>query len=138
MFTCHNSKSILKCSLNTDKVGISITDPATNLSSYHRTFNEDVSDQFAFVAASLWSSANGVNLQAFPNPAKDVLWLNFGQADAWEVGLFDMQNRRVLREKSAVSTGRMRLQVDALAAGWYVLRVKGEKGLAWKKLRIEK
>jgi hypothetical protein len=73
-------------------------------------------------------------VDVFPNPAHDVVNINLtGFAGKSVVSLFDVNGRVVLHR--AINTAKSQLDISALPAGVYMMRIKhGEKEVSMRKI----
>ena len=73
-----------------------------------------------------------LGLRVYPNPARDVLYVatRLPAAAVASAELYDPAGRRVAAAADATAGGPLRLPVDALAPGVYLLRVRHPGGVA--------
>ena len=75
------------------------------------------------------------NMEVFPNPAQDVLYLQLGGTVDGVVRLVTLDGR-VAIEETLVAQGRMALNVAHLPAGVYLLSVQHEAGQILKQVAL--
>ena len=76
------------------------------------------------------------SIQVYPNPAKDVLYVETAQEGAF--GQWSLVNNlgQVVKQ-GATNTGRQEINVKSLTKGMYVLRLEGSDKVAETKVLIE-
>jgi hypothetical protein len=92
------------------------------------------------IAALSISSGNVAldQLQVYPNPARDVLYINTGKSSTgFKVVLMDL-NGRMVAQQSYNNASTMQLVLPNLAAGFYVLNVSDGNSSVSKKIEITK
>lgn len=93
-----------------------------------------------FQAASEWEEMVGsvtalqdqldAQIRLYPNPADDLVRVSFGDLtpQAAQLSLFDVAGREVLRQSVQVDAGQLSLNVSAIPAGIYTLRMALPEG----------
>jgi hypothetical protein len=80
----------------------------------------------------------------YPNPANNDITLSFDvtQSDVFEIEILDMQGRQT---QAIYNTGRLglgaqtrQLDIATLASGFYLVAVKNEQGIMYRKLVVSK
>jgi len=74
------------------------------------------------------------NFSLYPNPADEVVTLNFKDAGAHSVSLFDMSGRRVLERQTADDA--IQVPTSSLGKGVYIVIVKDEQGVLIGRKRL--
>lgn len=77
----------------------------------------------------------GTELNVYPQPARDQLYVELGTPQAWEAGLYNL-NGQLVRTVSTPNAARMAISLEGLSGGLYLLRVRNEKGLETRKVQI--
>jgi len=76
------------------------------------------------ILSTQWQEAFGQNIALYPNPATDVLHLDYDTAKEIEYGIYNLAGQRVQTVKSKGT--QHNLNVSELAPGMYVLEAMGE------------
>lgn len=77
----------------------------------------------------------GIQLEVYPNPARDHFWINTGESFIHHLELLDQTGRPV---QSYVDFDVSRpLSLERFPAGVYLLRVKNDKNVALKKIVVQ-
>ncbi|MFK7983694.1 MAG: T9SS-dependent M36 family metallopeptidase [Saprospiraceae bacterium] len=83
----------------------------------------------------------GLQFEVFPNPAGDYINISLRNEAAKEgvLSLFNMSGQTLLEQKVTInkSTQVIPINVEAIAAGFYVVKVQTNEGIAVKKIILE-
>src|SRR5690606_7641691 len=96
---------------------------------------EDFQKNFDFVSGTKektdWTNA----ISLFPNPAKSVAYLEMQEAiELEEIQLLDSRGRILWKS----TEGKNEIPLNNYASGFYTLKIKTDRGIAIKKLSIER
>lgn len=91
--------------------------------------------EFGGVSVREWS-VNSLEVQVYPNPARDYVHITVASEDRVDVSLYDLQGRRL---KSFNLQGEKKYQIDlsGFSAGMYLLHFRQQDGIAVKKIRLQ-
>lgn len=78
--------------------------------------------------------SSGRDLEVFPNPFSDQLELEAGHAKINAITLFSMDGKQVPANYSARPNGKIRLHVEGLSSGIYLLQVSTDQGELHRKI----
>lgn len=74
------------------------------------------------------------DLEVFPNPVNDELYINFEANPIDAVTLFDMNGREIYRRAYVESPFSVQLQLPVIDSGLYVVRITSKNRIFYKKL----
>ncbi|GAA4296947.1 T9SS type A sorting domain-containing protein [Aestuariibaculum suncheonense] len=79
------------------------------------------------------------NFTLYPNPTKDIVYLKFNQPSIKSVGthIYDIQGKLILQSTKIIENNRTQLDVSALKAGMYYLKVNHGSYESIKKIVIK-
>ena len=86
---------------------------------------------------SLWGDIRGLN--AYPNPAKDILKLTLPQGmvnKPVEISILTIDGKLIISQKSAYAEREEVFDVSGFANGKYIVRLKSEKEFACKTIQV--
>lgn len=76
-----------------------------------------------------------LELEVYPNPAKDIFTLSVGEyAWAW-FALYDLKGRQII-SRTSIEAPKSEIVVEHLDAGLYLLQVLSDKGLSTRKIVV--
>jgi len=79
-----------------------------------------------------------LDLNIYPNPAKDFIKLQFDETDNYEVEIYDLIGNKVLSEIHTVEFGtELKFNLSNFQTGVYVMYIKTEKATTLKKFAIK-
>jgi len=87
-------------------------------------------------SAGVDNSMAETDLQIYPNPASDFVFIRTGHREG-EVGLYDLKGQIILSKKVNKGKSIIKLQLDALEPGVYLLEWKNRKTRAFEKLVLQ-
>jgi hypothetical protein len=74
------------------------------------------------------------DLEIFPNPVNDELYINFEANPIDAVALFDMNGREIYSRAYVESPFSVQLQLPVIESGLYVVRIASKNRIFYKKL----
>ncbi len=79
------------------------------------------------------------NFILYPNPAKDLVSINFNEvlSENMSISIFDIQGKLVLSKKSLDLDNEASLDISNLESGMYFVKLKNGQQLATKKLIVK-
>lgn len=79
-----------------------------------------------------------LDLNIYPNPAKDFIKLQFDETDNYEVEIYDLIGNKVLSEIHSVEFGtELKFNLSNFQSGVYVMYIKTETAMTLKKFAIK-
>ena len=113
-------------------------DGTSSQSTYYLDLNEIRLDQIQIEETNVDQSENALDLRLIPNPAADRTLINLSEALTSEGALEILTiNGQILRTQIInPHQSVINLQVDDLASGVYIIRLKHDKGLSIQKLSV--
>ena len=88
------------------------------------------------VVTSISSLPNSNQINIYPNPASDILTIEFDGSEKIEISIIDMQGREVLKENNLKSNST--LDVSNLSNGVYQLKFVGTNSYSIQKILIQR
>ena len=74
------------------------------------------------------------NYKVYPNPAKTYFWVENPELDILQIEVFDVIGRRVLKQKTNNNETNVKVSINDLVNGSYLVRVQSDKKTMTKQL----
>ncbi|MFD2727371.1 T9SS type A sorting domain-containing protein [Hyunsoonleella rubra] len=123
------------------KAGYAVGDIIPNTAEIYFDFNDPVitnTFETEFITTLSNEVYNGVGFSMYPNPAKDIVWLQFNQnLSAADIEIYNIQGKMVLSTTKEDTGNFMSIDISNLSKGFYFLAVKDGFAEITKKLIVQ-
>ena len=85
---------------------------------------------------SLDETAFGASLSIFPQPANDVLYIDFETHSELQVSLYDLQGKKLLSKNFLQNPNNFTLDIADIESGFYVIKLQSDSEIITQKIHI--
>ena len=83
---------------------------------------------------SLDETAFGASLSIFPQPANDVLYIDFETHSELQVSLYDLQGKKLLSKNFLQNPNNFTLDIADIESGFYVIKLQSDSEIITQKI----
>ncbi len=73
------------------------------------------------------------SLSLYPNPAQNMVSIDFGQVQVSDIAIFSIQGKLVKTVQSPLNCSTQKIDISDLPSGFYIMNISSPKGIATKK-----